>query len=299
MLASLSAIRSDKEWEVLLVDNASTDSTQSILNSAAQCSRNLRVMHVPQVGLGAARDAAWRAANGRIVAFTDDDCYLESDFVDELLQAFERHADAGCVGGRILLFDPEDARVTIDEGTEVRRIDAYSIVTGGMLHGANLAFRRCVLEQIGGIDARLGAGTKFASGEDTDAIAATVWSGHLAVFDPRPTVYHHHRRRATDLKALTVGYDRGRGAFFAKRLIDARSRWVYLRYWLGPFSHKNTLESFLRELQYALLYLSEQRQRVLLALLLLLAGPAAVVPALRSVHGAIRSISSHVRHPLP
>ena len=100
------------------------------------------------------------------------------------------------------------------------------------MHGANLAVRREVLAAVGGFDPLLGAGTPCMAGEDTDFIARIVWAGWTARYDPAPSVAHHHGRKpggAADRQRQ--GYDRGRGAYYAKWALDARARRTYLREW--------------------------------------------------------------------
>lgn len=229
-LESLAAIQSDIPWEAVLLDNASTDDTADILKAA--CARNdrLRYAYEAQLGLGAARDSGWRQCEGDIVALSDDDCYFDPDYVDNLVKVFEEHPQVGVVGGRILLFDPDDAPLTIDLREEPDDIAPYSILRTGALHGANLAFRKVALEKAGGFDRRLGAGTPFPA-EDIDAAAAVVWSGFAGRYDPRPIVHHHHGRKTEDMAAQFQRYDRGRGAYYAKYVVRADTRRVYLADW--------------------------------------------------------------------
>lgn len=229
-LASLAAIRSAHPWEAIVLDNGSVDETRAVIERADDCGGRLRYAFEASPGLGAARDAAWRLARGDLVAFTDDDCYLAPDFVDAIVASFAERADAGCIGGRILLHDPDDARVTIDERAVAVRIAPFTFPRTGALQGANLSFRRSVLEAIGGIDPALGAGTPFPC-EDIDAVAATLAAGHAAWFDPRPSVRHHHRRKHADLAATAAGYDLGRGAYFAKYLLRRGTRRAVLALW--------------------------------------------------------------------
>jgi glycosyltransferase involved in cell wall biosynthesis len=279
-LRSLAAIRSRHEWEALLVDNASEDETMEVINAAADCDGRIRGLRVDRVGLGAARDAAWREARGSIVSFTDDDCYLAPDYVDAVVEVFLSHPDVGCVGGRILLHDPEDARVTIDERETPFEIKPYRFVMAGELHGANLSCRHEVLEKIGGFDAELGAGTKFPC-EDIDVVAATLWAGAHVRYDPRPLVFHHHGRRATDVDRLMANYDRGRGAYYAKYILRSDTRRVYLHGW---WKHANavyyfsTLVRLWREMAAAVSYFS-YRKRYGFVL--------AAVPIFFCVYGAI------------
>jgi GT2 family glycosyltransferase len=229
-LKSFATLKTNHTWEVLFVDNASTDETASVIKAADDFGGRLRYLRVDRIGLGAARDAGWRQAKGRIIAFTDDDCYLAEDYADALVAVYDAHPEIGCVGGRILLYDPTDARMTINERTAPAMIPPYRFIAPGTLQGANISFRRPVLENIGGFDPDFGAGTPFPC-EDIDAIAATLWSGISARFDPAPVIWHHHGRKDSDIRALVHGYERGRGAYYAKYLLRPESRKAYLRGW--------------------------------------------------------------------
>ncbi len=289
LLRALADIRTGYAWEVLLVDNASTDGTADVLARADDCGGRLRYLHCDRIGSGAARDHGWRAARGRIIASTDDDCYPAPDYIDAIADVFARSPDIGCVGGRILLYDPLDARTTIDERTRTVAYPPCSFIDAGELQGANLAILRTTLEAIGGYDADLGAGTPFPC-EDIDVVAATLWSGKFALYDPVPTVEHHHRRREADVPALEKSYDAGRGAYYAKYLLRADTRMVYLRALARlAFRHqtRHDFERLSRELRSGLSYLVLRRAYVFTAIAvpvgLLWYGFVALVVALRAV----------------
>ncbi|TFH43899.1 MAG: glycosyltransferase [Lysobacterales bacterium] len=182
-------------------------------------------------GLAIARNAGWQAAAGDIIAFTDDDCYIAPDFIDSVARAFSKSPEVGMIGGRILLHDPSDQPITILEDTERREFPPHSFISAGAIQGANMAFSRRTLELIGGFDERLGAGTPFPC-EDIDAVAAALWLGIPGAYDPNPTVFHAHGRKTdAEFRSLMATYDAGRGAYYAKRILDRQSRRTYLRAW--------------------------------------------------------------------
>ena len=74
------------------------------------------------------------------------------------------------IGGRLLLYDAEDHPITIRVDTAPIPIPPRSVVPTGLVQGANMAFRRDVLERIGGFDDALGPGTPFCN-DDVDAVA--------------------------------------------------------------------------------------------------------------------------------
>lgn len=229
-LKSLSAIQSSVPWEAIILDNASTDGTKEVISAACASDPRLRYAHEAQPGLGAARDSGWRLARGEVVALSDDDCYFTPDFVDSIWSVFAEHPEVGVVGGRILLYDPEDAPLTIDLRTEPVLTSPKTVVRTGSFHGANLAFRRTTLARIDGFDRDLGAGTPYPA-EDIDAVAAAIWSGDAGLFDPRPTILHHHRRRLPDVSPQVRRFDAGRGAYYAKYVLRPDTRSAYLADW--------------------------------------------------------------------
>jgi GT2 family glycosyltransferase len=81
-----------------------------------------------------------------------------------------------------------------------------------------MAVRRSALQEVGGFDEYLGAGTPFPS-EDVEILARLSARGHGGCYDPDPVVLHHHGRKAgDDIRRLSTAYDRGRGAYYLKCL---------------------------------------------------------------------------------
>lgn len=222
------------EWELAIVDNASADGTSEYLASINHVQLNrahVTTMSEVKCGLSAARNKGWRAAKGVLIAFTDDDCYVSRNYVNSVVKVFDDDLSVGFLSGRVLLFDALDYRITIQECQRRYRFQPWTFIPAGVVQGANLAFRRTVLEQIGGFDERLGAGTPFPS-EDIDAAAAALWSGVIGVYDPRPVVQHHHGRRSKgEVQQLVHSYDAGRGAYYAKWILRKASRSKYLKAW--------------------------------------------------------------------
>lgn len=215
--------------ELVMVDNGSSDGTEATFLAWAAGRPGLRMVREDIPGSGAARNKGWRSAQGAIVAMLDDDCYVQPGFIESYIQIFAEHPTVGWGGGRILLHDPQDEPITIDECDHVRNYPAGRYLPCGSIHGANFAFRRSVLEQIGGFDPRTGAGTPFGC-EDIDAMARASWAGWDGIFDPRPVVRHHHgRRQGSGLARLESVYADGAGAYHAKCLLSPPMRWTYLK----------------------------------------------------------------------
>lgn len=254
-----------KDWELILVDSASTDSTLRILEDF----RNERVtstivLRAERPGLSIARNLGWRAAHGQIVAFTDDDCYPRPDFLECILNTFEQQPEVGYVGGRILLHDQKDLPITIQTLDEVRTLPARQFLEAGFIHGANFAIQRSLLIKLRGFDNRLGAGAPLIAGEDTDLLVRATAGGAIGRYEPSVVVEHHHRRQhISELKRLKHGYAIGRGAYQAKALLDttafsAKTRRLFMKqvYWsLRGLIRDRQVETLFWEVQGMVHYL--------------------------------------------
>jgi glycosyltransferase involved in cell wall biosynthesis len=228
---AVGGMRARASWELVIVDNGSTDDTPSRLETLARSlDAPVTIVREPRAGLGRARNAGVRAARGALLAFTDDDCYPAIDYVDRVVDAFVNRERA-FIGGRILLYDEKDHPITIRADTTPIPIPPRTVVPTGLVQGANMAFRREVLERIGGFDDALGPGTPFCN-DDVDAVARASAAGFAGSYVPEPLVHHHHGRRdPADIAALWRSYDHGRGAYYAKCILDLPTRWQVARYW--------------------------------------------------------------------
>jgi len=258
-LDAVAEIRSSRPWEVVVVDNAPIDSTR-VVHDLAAYPVAIRTIAEPVPGVARARNSGWRLAAGAIIAFTDDDCYPAPNLVDGILDRFEEDPGLGFLGGSVILHDPNDASVAVVAGQETVEIQPGGFVTPGCLISANLAFRREVLETIGGFDVAFGYDTAGFAGEDVDAVARASAAGWRGRYDPALVVRHHHGRGpGPDAEWTRRAYDIGRGAFFAKSALDPRMRRTYLAGWLrltlARFKRRDDFRPVVRELWGAARYL--------------------------------------------
>jgi cellulose synthase/poly-beta-1,6-N-acetylglucosamine synthase-like glycosyltransferase len=94
--------------------------------------------------------------------------------------------------------------------------------------GANMAFRRQVLIDIGGFDPLLGPGSPFnAISEDLDVCGRASAIGWMGQYRPEVIVRHHHERKARDVARMAKYYSLGIGAYHMKLLLRGREfLWV-------------------------------------------------------------------------
>ena len=288
-------LESPGEWELVVVDNGSTDGTADLLKDFVEkASFRVVLVYEAKPGLGRARNAGIAKATGEIIAFTDDDCYVSRDFLIRIREVF-REQSFGFMGGRILLYDETDAPITIRPQTKIHVIEPKSFILAGEIQGANMAARRSLLEEIGGFDPDLGVGTRFAF-EDVDFQARASQSGATGVYHPGPLLWHHHGRKSgKDFIKLKRRYDHARGAYYAKFILKTPTRTLFLKNWywlmLNDF-HGRQFGPIVREIAGAVHYTLIQVWKYLWPSLLAMRRPSyAVQPrrdSCRVIHNGVQ-----------
>jgi glycosyltransferase involved in cell wall biosynthesis len=263
-LRALHGLKSKQSYELILIDNGSSDDTPEILKKFAnEAVTAVKLVFEPRPGVCRGRNAGIKVACGELIVFIDDDCYPTENFLQSIEQCFQ-DPSIGFLGGKVLLFDPADLPITIQTLNHVVNLPPYSYIKPGLIHGANFSFRKDVLDQIGGFDTHLGPGTACRAADDTDLMQRASVAGFAGQYNPSPTVFHHHRRQTPEeeLKILQA-YAISRGAYFMKGLLDSRTR--HLFYWpvikrLGGHILYFRINDFTQELNGAKTYWQSRQE---------------------------------------
>lgn len=218
-LNSIDALVPPDGWEVELrvVDNGSTDNTAAVLAEFARCAHlpvHLSLENRP--GLSAARNCALRAMTADVVAFTDDDCFPQADWLQSIAAHFSRPGAEAVLSGRVELYNPADLPVTINTSRIPLTITQPTMNLTSLM-GCNMVLSRTAIERIGEFDESFGAGGRFVSAEDTDYLYRALVAGFAMRYSPDLVVFHNHGRRAPEEREkLMRGYAIGRGAMYYK-----------------------------------------------------------------------------------
>jgi glycosyltransferase involved in cell wall biosynthesis len=218
------------QGELVLVNNASSDQTQQVMQEyQQQASFPVKVIEEPQPGLGRARNTGLRHAEGDVIILSDDDCYFAPDYFTKAGNVFDSEEFYFC-GGRILPHDLGDATYGCNFHNTFRLHLAHRALDTGVFQGCNLVIHRKVFDRIGEFDESLGAGTPFRS-EDVDFCAKAIFAGFAGAHVPELVVFHHHERRdGLEIERLDEANVYARGAYYAKWI--QRGHVDYLRVWL-------------------------------------------------------------------
>lgn len=161
---------------VVVVDDGSADDTPAVLAAAVRAGDlPLQVIRLEEnAGPGAARNCGWRATPAAIVAFTDDDCRPGPEWLERLMEVI---GEVDVAQGRV-----------VPDVLQTRRGAPFSrtLDVGGspFFETANIAYRRELLERLGGFDERM------RRGEDTDLGQRAVSAGARTAYDPDAVVVH-------------------------------------------------------------------------------------------------------------
>lgn len=200
LLQAIASLSGDGEpktpHEIIVVDNGSVDNTAEALHALGNTS--LTYLHEPAPGLSRARNLGWRAARSNIIAFLDDDATACPGWIDAIVAGLQHDAAAGAIGGAVvpvwhaprpswLENEIAHALTILDWGTQARRL----AIPLEWIAGANMAFRREVLEATGGFDLRLGRqGKLLLSAEETHLLEQAEGLGHKVLYWPQMQVRH-------------------------------------------------------------------------------------------------------------
>ena len=192
-------------YEIIVVDDGSTDETASVAEQALDLSvaPNAHVIRAGHAGPAAARNIGAQAARGEIILFTDADCAPAGDWIEQMVQPFDDPQIAGAKGAyrtwqrsivaRFVQQEYQDKYDRMSHQTTIDFVDTYSA-----------AYRREVFLANSGFD------TAFttASVEDQEFSFRLAAQGYRLVFVPRAIVHHRHDANLSDYlrRKFGIGY---------------------------------------------------------------------------------------------
>ncbi len=213
--------------EVIVVDQSQDDATANVL---ARSIEQGKVKYIKDEGTGISRskNIGWQYASGEIVAFTDDDAWVESTWLENIASSFlDRQFKIGVLGGKIIpVYEEKNLNWTCPERWSYLLPasdlgDVFGAYEGDSTPpGVNFSIHRSLLEKFSGFDERLGVNNGRSIqifGEDNDLSCRIKKAGYELVYNPSCIVYH------------PVPLSRQSQDFLNKRLIQEGMTYAYFQ----------------------------------------------------------------------
>jgi O-antigen biosynthesis protein len=259
-LTALTLQESPRPLEIIIVDNhPSSGITAPVVAEFPQ----VKLIQENRQGLSYARNAGIIASQGDIIVATDDDVTMPVDWLETLVQPFQR-PDVMIVTGNVLPIELESEWQNFFEvygglgrgfqPFEVNRnwfeACAYRTVpTWNLGATANAAFRASLFRDpgVGLIDEALGAGTPTGCSEDTYIFYKTLKLGYTIAYEPNALVWHRHRSTKKAFAQQIYNYSKGHVAYHLTTLLNDRDFRVLARLLVGlPLIHVSRIYYRLR-----------------------------------------------------
>ena len=223
-VASVLGQETQTSFDVLIIDNNSTDDTKLVADSLMeQHPGKVHYTLETQQGNAYARNRGVKAAKGAIIAFVDDDVTVDSDWLTTFKTALDACADLSFVGGRVLpqWTEPLPSWLTPDHWAPLALLDygpdelLISDQNPLGLLTANIAFRRSVFSEAGMFSPHLQrVKDRIGSMEDHEFVLRVCRHGKKGLYLPQMTA-----RAPVESERLSKTYHRrwhtGHGHFYA------------------------------------------------------------------------------------
>ena len=200
-----------KAFEVIIVDNNSTDNTKEVYAIWRQTNTNGQFTFISETQQGAsfARNTGAAIAKGEWVCFMDDDAVATLNYVENILKHIQNKPDAVGFGGRIIpKYIPSEPKwMSYYVSSLVGNFD-YAPIPCAFENGkypleSNMIVKKSVYDKIGGFNVNLPGvvGTLRIGGEGKELFYKILALGHIIYYDPAICVHH-----VVEVKKLTSEY---------------------------------------------------------------------------------------------
>ena len=226
LMESLMKLDYDREkLEIIVVDGDSKDGTKEIVQEYP-----VELIQQEGKGLNSARNTGIKHSTGEIIAYTDGDCVVPTNWAKALVANFQ-DPSVGFVGGTLEGYDKMSTLSNYMDETFFQVTPGFRFRVEGtdlrLLHfpaGANMAFRRSALARVDFFDENITYGF-----DDLEPVEEMGFKGFRIVLDPEVNVLHQHRSTVRGLMKQHFNYGRG------GTLLLINKRTSNLAYWFSSY----------------------------------------------------------------
>lgn len=229
--------RTDIDYELLVIDNNSSDSTKEVVKPFTEKFSTIKYHFESKQGLSEARNLGISLSLGDIIAFVDDDVYFEPSWLIEVMRIFQDYPEASCMGGKsIPQFESGKPEWIENEFFGYYGSTNSGDVTKWMLYpehpfGLNMAFKCNVFHRIGLFNENLGRKKKnLLSGEESEFFFRVQQANLKVIYNPRALLYHRISSERTSKEWILLRhYWAGISSIIFDQLIAPESRQTLLK----------------------------------------------------------------------
>ncbi|OGL45910.1 MAG: hypothetical protein A2161_02025 [Candidatus Schekmanbacteria bacterium RBG_13_48_7] len=209
------------QFEIIVVEDGMRQIAKKTVEDFRSATNNPEIKYLYQdnKGPGAARNAGASIAKGGILAFTDDDCEPDPEWLGSLVRFFEHYPKSVAVGGSV---KPADTKTMLGKFFEFRTPLDKPLTPEGEINylvTANAAFKKIIFEQFHGFDESF----RWPGGEDADLGFRLRMRGYKLDFTENALVYHHYTSKFSAL--ITSSFYYGRGKYRLSKLYSPETLW--------------------------------------------------------------------------
>ncbi len=235
-----------RKFEIILIDQSTNDETKRMVKSLA--SKHIRYFHTDRSGQTIGINMGIRIAKGDIYVFTDDDYVIPRTWLSTIHKTYVSLPHIDGLSGQVLPYMPAKSNTycicpALYESKKERLITSVGPTIhsseDGFGKGANMSFRKAVVDKLGGFKEWLGPGAKGASaGNETEFIYRAVKNKFKLYFLPSLIVYHNRWLTKQESENLKSSKIQGYTAFITYHLIKHldgslfdglfRFRWLFV-----------------------------------------------------------------------
>lgn len=224
-------------WQVLVVNNNCTDSTIAVLDKYLQSKKipNLHIVSEDRQGLTYARLCGVQNTTGDWIAFVDDDCLLQKDWVAQVAKFAAAHPECGAFGGKVILdWEIPPPAFVLNYGYSFAEQN-HGILPKqtSCLVGAGLVIRRSALLDIGWVNKQFmtdRVAKKLISGGDVE-LALRIASKYKLWYNPECKLMHIIPSRRTSTKYLiNINYGLGISQLYGDSMLwkSSYTAWLFV-----------------------------------------------------------------------
>jgi len=208
---------SKTDYEIIIIDQSKNDSTYSLVKRLNN--RNIHYLKQQTIGKSRALNIAINNSHGHVLAFTDDDCIVDNDWLKEIYSTFHNNQNISVSFGKTLPYNPKKHSQRVcpscfNNGNKIYTVTEPEKHWLGIGFGNNMAFKHSEFIKLGMFKTWLGPGSIGSNAEDAELSLRTLIKGGKIIYNPNMIVYHNKWLDQKEMIRQQLSYNCGEMACY-------------------------------------------------------------------------------------